>query len=82
MNKINWVEKLSSRKFWLAIIGFVTSILFAFNVAEVEIEKITGIVTAGSLLVIYILTEGYVDVKREYGDILIETKEVVNKVDK
>lgn len=64
MDKINWRQKLSSRKFWTALIGFVSAILFAFNIAEVEIEKITGIITAGSTLIIYILTEGYIDSKR------------------
>ena len=64
MDKINWRQKLSSRKFWTALIGFVSAILFAFNVAEVEIEKIAGIITAGSTLIIYILTEGYIDSKR------------------
>ena len=25
MNKINWKQKLSSRKFWAAVVGFVTA---------------------------------------------------------
>ena len=36
-----------------------------FNVAETDITQIAGIITAGSTLVIYILTEGYVDANRE-----------------
>lgn len=62
--KINWKQKLSSRKFWAALIGFVSALLFAFNVAEVQIEKIVGIITAGSTLIAYILAEGYVDANR------------------
>lgn len=64
MDKINWRQKLSSRKFWTALAGFVTAILFAFNIAQTEIEKIVGIIMAGSNLIIYILAEGYVDGKR------------------
>ncbi len=64
MNNINWSQKLSSRKFWAALIGFVTAILYAFNVAETNITQVAGIITAGSTLVIYILTEGYVDANR------------------
>lgn len=64
MNKIDWKQKLSSRKFWAALIGFVTAILYAFNVAETDITQVAGIITAGSTLVIYILTEGYVDANR------------------
>lgn len=73
MNKINWKQKLSSRKFWAALIGFITSILYAFNIAESEITQIAGIITAGSTLVIYILTEGYVDANRiDYIEIIEE----------
>ena len=64
MSNINWKQKLSSRKFWSAVIGFITAILFAFNVAEAQIEKIVGIITAASTLIIYILAEGYIDANR------------------
>ncbi|HZK33628.1 MAG TPA: hypothetical protein VFC60_03915 [Tissierellaceae bacterium] len=62
--KIDWKAKLSSRKFWAAIVGFVTSILYAFNIAETDITQIAGIITSASVLVIYILTEGNIDSKR------------------
>lgn len=65
MGKIDWKQKLSSRKLWAALIGFVSSILYVFNVAETDITQIAGVITAGSTLVIYILTEGYVDANRE-----------------
>lgn len=61
MRKINWAEKLSSRKFILAVIGFVTSILYAFNVAEVTVEKVTSVISALGLLITYILVEGNID---------------------
>ena len=64
MDKINWKQKLSSRKFWAAVIGFVTAILYLFNVAEVDIEKITSIIMAGATLISYILAEGFIDAKR------------------
>ena len=65
MEKIDWKRKLSSRKFWLAVVGFVTSILYAFNIAEADVEKIVGIITAGATLIAYILAEGWVDASRE-----------------
>lgn len=68
MNKIDWKQKLSSRKFWTAVIGFVTAVLFAFNVAEADVEKIVGIITAGATLIAYILAEGWVDASRESND--------------
>ena len=63
--KIDWKRKLSSRKFWLAVVGFVTSILYAFNIAEADVEKIVGIITAGAALIAYILAEGWVDASKE-----------------
>lgn len=65
MEKINWKQKLSSRKLWAAVIGFVTPLLIVFNVDALSIEQITAIITAGGALVAYILSEGYVDAKRQ-----------------
>lgn len=65
MPKIDWVQKLSSRKFWLAIVGFVTAVLYGFNVAEVSIEKVVAIIMSGSVVITYILAEGYIDAHRE-----------------
>lgn len=61
MDKVDWKRKLSSRKFWLAVTGFVTSILYAFNIAEVDVEKVVSIITAGATLIAYIIAEGWVD---------------------
>lgn len=65
MKNINWIQKLSSRKFWMALVGFITPILIIFNVPNLTIEQVTAIVTSGGALVAYILSEGYVDAKRE-----------------
>lgn len=68
MNKVNWKQKLSSRKFWAAVAGFVTAVLVAFNVESGTVEQITAIVTAGGVLVAYILGESVVDANRDYGN--------------
>lgn len=67
MNKVNWKQKLSSRKFWAAVAGFVTAVLVAFNVESGTVEQIAAIVTAGGVLVAYILGESVVDANRDYG---------------
>ena len=69
--KIDWKRKLSSRKFWAAMIGFVTAILVAFKVDELTIEQVTSVISAASILVAYILAEGYVDGKREENNIFL-----------
>lgn len=61
MNKENLIRKLTSRKFWVALIGFVTPLLLAFGVAENDVTQITSIIMAGATLIAYILGEGMVD---------------------
>lgn len=66
--KIDWKRKLTSRKFWLALVGLATSLLVAFNVDENSIAQVTSIITAAASVVAYILAEGFVDGKSAEGD--------------
>lgn len=61
--KINWKQKLTSRKFWAAVVGFVTALLVAFGVSDLEIEQVVAIITAATLIA-YIIGEGMVDAAR------------------
>ena len=61
---INWKQKLSSRKFWAAMIGFVSAILVACNFSELTVQQVTAVLTAGGVLIAYILGESYVDANR------------------
>ena len=63
--KINWKQKLTSRKVWAALAGFVTSILVALNYNELTIQQITAIISAAGILIAYILGESYVDANRK-----------------
>lgn len=64
MEKINWKQKLTSRKFWAAIIAVVTTTLVAFNVSNLTIEQVVAVITASSVLIAYIVGEGMVDSAR------------------
>ena len=59
--KINWKKKLTSRKFWMAVIGFVTPLLISFGVSESVATEIAGIIMSGATCIAYILGEGIVD---------------------
>lgn len=59
--KINWKQKLSSRKFWAAVSGVVISIMIIFGADSSSQERITGAITATGTLVCYILAEGSTD---------------------
>lgn len=62
--KIDWKSKLTSRKFWAAAVGFVSAILVACNIDNLTIEQVTAVITAGGVLIAYILGEGMVDAAR------------------
>lgn len=59
--KVDWIKKLTSRKFWVALVGFITALLVAFNVDAGSIEQITSIIMSFATLIAYILAEGMVD---------------------
>ena len=60
----DWKKKLTSRKFWMAVVGFITPLLLAFGVAEDTATQVTGIIMAGADVLGYILAEGLVDAKQ------------------
>ncbi len=58
---INWKQKLSSRKFWAAVVTFVTTVLVAFGVPDITVEQVAAVITAGAAMIAYIIGEGLVD---------------------
>lgn len=65
--KINWKLKLTSRKFWAAILGFISPLLLSFNVSESVVAQVSSIVMSGATLIAYIIGEGLVDSNKQ-GD--------------
>lgn len=61
VTKIDWKRKLTSRKFWVAVVGFVTAVMTAFKFTENDIAQVTSIIMAGGTLIAYILSEGMAD---------------------
>lgn len=62
MDKETFLRKLTSRKFWVALVAFVSALLTAFHVSEGSIAQVTSIIMAFGSLVIYILAESATDV--------------------
>ena len=71
MEKINWKRKLTSRKFWLAVIGFVSQLLIAFNYSHVTVEKVAATIMAAAVLIAYIIGEGLADSSGDDHTIII-----------
>lgn len=62
------MRKLSSRKFWAAVVSFVSAIMMAFNFGENDVAQVAAIIMAGGSLISYIFAEGWVDANRSGGD--------------
>lgn len=58
---IDWKRKLTSRKFWMAVVAFITPLMLAFGVSENSVTQVVAIVMAGADVVAYIIAEGMVD---------------------
>ena len=61
MNNINWKRKLTSRKIWTSVAGFVTLVLVARGMTENEAAQVAAIIMAGAQVVGYCLAEGLAD---------------------
>ena len=61
MKKIDWKRKLTSRKFWAAVAGFVCCLMMAIREGAPTEQTITGMIMAGASLIAYIIGEGLAD---------------------
>jgi uncharacterized membrane protein len=61
VNVINWKQKLTSRKFWLAVVGFVTPLVVALGGSAEKATEITALIMSGAAVVAYIIGEGLTD---------------------
>ena len=59
--KIDWIRKLTSRKFWLAIASFVSMMIVFFGGAEETATQVTALIMAGASVVGYVIGEGLAD---------------------
>ena len=62
--KIDWIAKLTSRKFWLALVGFVTPLILMFGGSDALAGKIVAVIMSVATLIAYIIGEGLVDAAR------------------
>jgi hypothetical protein len=59
--KENIIRKLTSRKFWAAVVGFVTAVITVFNIDYITPEQSEILIMGFATLVAYILGEGFTD---------------------
>ena len=68
--KIDWKRKLTSRKFWAAVVGFVTQIMIASGASEGTVTQTTAVIMASATLIAYMLAEGIADNGKSGNDTL------------
>jgi hypothetical protein len=59
------LEKLNSRKLWVALVGVVVGLATAFGIDGGEYTEIAGIVTSAVSVVAYIFGEAAVDAAKK-----------------
>lgn len=70
MEKINWKQKLSSRKLWVSIIGVIVGVAMTFGIQDGEWNEIAGAVTSIASIIAYILGEAKIDASRVEGEVI------------
>lgn len=66
--KINWVRKLTSRKLWMAIAGFVAGLVIMFGGDPESADRISGSILTGAAVLGYIFGEGLSDAAHKDDD--------------
>lgn len=67
MKKIDWVSKLTSRKWWVAVAAFVVAVITLFWADSDTVEKIGALILMAADVVGYSLAEGLTDAARAGG---------------
>ena len=77
MTKKDIVRKLTSRKLWMAIAGFVAGLIVALGESAELAETVSGLIMSGASVLGYLLAEGLADSANAE---VIVTEEEQNKI--
>jgi hypothetical protein len=61
MSKNDIIRKLTSRKLWLAVAGFVAGLIVAFDGTAETAETVSGLILQAASILGYIIAEGLAD---------------------
>lgn len=83
MKKIDWAKKLTSRKFWMAVAGFVAGIAMICGAQPEELEKIiSGAAMAIAAFASYSFAESRSDSAAALGGMDMSEKETKKETEK
>ena len=58
---IDWKRKLTSRKLWAAVAGFVSGLIVFFGHSETEAAQVAALIMSGASVIAYCIGEGLAD---------------------
>lgn len=75
MNKIDWKRKLTSRKFWVSIAGFIAGLIVALGGSDDTANTVSGCIMSGAAVIAYTVGEGLSDAAGAATTMTKENKE-------
>ena len=64
---MDWKRKLTSRKLWTALAGFVSMLMVALGSPEDSASRVAALILSGASVVAYIVGEGLADAAHAEG---------------
>lgn len=80
MKNINWIKKLTSRKFWVSVASFTSMMILATGGTENTATQVTAIIMAGASVVAYIIGEGLTDSANTGIEVGVEVEDTEKEV--
>lgn len=77
---MKWVQKLTSRKLWVAVAAFVSGLIVAFKGDAETAEVVSGIILQGAAVLGYLLAEGLVDAQNAGADVIVDASALTEYV--
>nr|DAI37088.1 MAG TPA: holin [Caudoviricetes sp.] len=67
MSREDLIRKLTSRKFWTAVVAFVFEVMVYCGANQSQAAQVSSIIMAGATMIGYALSEGLADGGRGYA---------------
>ena len=80
MTQDDIIRKLTSRKLWMAIAGFVSGLLIYFGQTAEQAERVAALILSGASVLAFILGEGLIDAASAGQDMYITDPAVVEEL--
>lgn len=80
MTKDDIIRKLTSRKLWMAVAGFVSGLLIYFGQTAEQAERVAALILSGASVLAFVLGEGLIDAASAGQDMYITDPAVIEEL--